>query len=113
MDLVYARNVLSAREVEAGMEDAPSYSTVRTLLGVLVEKGHLRTEKEGRALMYRPERKREAVAKSAMQRVVDTFFGGSVEKAMVGLIDSSEKKLSADEVARLESAIRQHEKKGN
>ena len=42
MEILYQRGKASATEVRDAMEDAPSYSAVRTLLRVLEEKGHVK-----------------------------------------------------------------------
>lgn len=101
MDLVFARGEATAREVWEQLPDPPGYSTVRKLLSVLIEKGELVTTQNGRALVYKPVRSRQSVTRSALQRLVDTFYGGSIEKAVSGLLDLGEKELSEAEAQRL------------
>ena len=105
MDIVYARNPITAREIQKAIPDAPSYSSVRKILYLLIEKGELRGKRSGRALLYTPVRSRATAAKSAVRRLVDTFYGGSVEAAVVGLLDLGEEKLSAEEAAELRRRI--------
>ena len=57
----------------------PSYS-IKSWLRVLEQKGHVRHEEAGRRFVYMPVVRRNAVRKSALRHVVDTFFDGSVEK---------------------------------
>ena len=52
MDIVYASGQATAKEIEEGMPDAPAHATVRTLLRVLLDKGHLKYRQEGRAFVY-------------------------------------------------------------
>lgn len=105
MDVVYARREATAREVMEALPEAPSYSTVRTLLGLLVRKGWLKRRMEGRALVYAPARPRGAAAKSALRRLVRTFFDGSVANAVSGLLGVRDRPLSAEELAQLEQLI--------
>jgi len=100
MDVVFARGEASAREIWEQVPDAPTYSTIRTLLAVLEEKGHLARRTEGKALVYRPKRQREKAAASALQRLLATFFQGSVEQAVAGLLEL-EDDLSDEELARI------------
>lgn len=105
MDAVYRRTSATAREIHGELPDAPSYSTVRTLLALLVKKGHLTCAASGRSLVYRPARQRKAAAASALRRLVRTFFEGSVANAVSGLLSLQEQRLTPEEIGRLEKLI--------
>ncbi len=63
---------------------------MRTLLTILERKGHVKHRKEGREFVYRPARPRAQAARSALRRVLQTFFAGSLEGAVAaGLADPS------------------------
>jgi BlaI family transcriptional regulator, penicillinase repressor len=104
MDVVYARGQVAASDVETALPDRPSNSTVRTLLRVLEDKGWLLKAEQNGRYVYSPARPREAEGKSAMKRVLDTFFAGSVKDAVAGLLDEREK-LSPDEADALRKLI--------
>jgi len=110
MDVIYRRKEVSAREILEELPDAPSYSTVRTLLSLLVKKGHLLCKTDERVHRYRPARQRSAAAESALRRLVRTFFDGSVANAVSGLLAMKEQHLSAAEIARLEAIIAESKK---
>jgi len=110
MDVVYAGGEVSAREIWQKLPDQRTYSTVRTLLGVLESKGHLTRRLEGKAFFYRAKRPREKVAASALRRLLSTFFGGSVEQAVTGLIQLEDAKLTSEELRRIERMIAQARK---
>jgi BlaI family transcriptional regulator, penicillinase repressor len=110
MDVIYRRREATAREILAELPDAPSYSTVRTLLTLLVKKGHLLSTVRDRALTYRPARQRKAAADSALRRLVRTFFDGSVANAVTGLLSLRDHTLTAGEIARLEEIIAETKK---
>ena len=103
MDVVYQRGQASAAEVLDALPDPPSYSTVRALLRVLDEKGHLRHRREGPRYMFRPTVPRETARRSALARVVRTFFDGSAQAAVATLLDESS--LSPADLDRLQALI--------
>lgn len=105
MDILYRREQATAREIMEEMPDAPSYSTVRTLLTLLVRKGHLLSIAEDRTHLYRPAHPRKAAADSALRRLVRTFFNGSVANAVSGLLTLQDQSLTPEEIARLEYLI--------
>ena len=105
MDILYRRGRATAAEV---LEDLPGdthYSTVRTQLRVLEEKGHVRHEEEGLRYVYMASMSRTAARKSALRHVVQTFFDGSAEQAMAALLDDRSAKLSDDDLDRLARLI--------
>ena len=105
MDVIYLRGRASVAEVIAGMDDPPSYSAVRTLLGILERKGYLQHERVSNRFIYLPTQPRESAARQAMQRVLQTFFGGSVSNAMTTLLDVADADLPPEEAARLAKLI--------
>lgn len=110
MDAIYARGEATAAEVQAALPDAPSYSAIRALLRILEEKGHLKHREDAGRYVYLPTRPRAQASRSALRRLVDTFFGGSVAKAAAALVDSADGKLSPEELAELEALIRKARK---
>ena len=112
MDVIYQRGRASAAEVLKALPDAPSNSAVRALLRILEEKGHLRHQKDGPRYMYIPVVSEKAARRSALKRVLNTFFHGSTGDAMAALISMSEAKLSDAELDRLASLVEQASKEG-
>ncbi|WP_145373912.1 BlaI/MecI/CopY family transcriptional regulator [Symmachiella dynata] len=111
MDIVYRRGSATAAEIRAELADPPSYSTVRTLLRVLLEKGHLKHKQDGPRYVYSPTLSAEKARRSALKQVLTTFFDGSAEKAMATLIDMSSAKLSQQDLNQLAQLI-EHAKQG-
>jgi predicted transcriptional regulator len=103
MDVLYARGSATAAEVREALPDPPSYSAVRALLRILEEKGHARHEQQGPRYVYLPQVSRERARKSALKRLVATFFEGSAAQAAAALIGTE--RLSKAELARLSSLI--------
>jgi predicted transcriptional regulator len=112
MDIVYRRGEATAVQVHAELPDPPSKTAVRTLLRILEEKGHLKHKQQGLAFVYVPSRPRERAARSAFRGVLDTFFEGSLEKAVAAHLGEATGKLSHEELDRLADLIRQAREKG-
>jgi predicted transcriptional regulator len=112
IDILYRRGRATAVEV---MEDLPgdsSYSTVRTQLRVLEEKGHVRHEQDGQRYVYSPAVPRGTVRRSALKHLVETFYEGSVEQAVAALLGGEGSRLTDDELDRIEDLIRKARKEG-
>jgi len=105
MDVVYQRGKVTAADVHAALPDAPTYTTVRGLLRVLVEKRHLRHEQEGRRYVYFPSAPRHAAGASSIKHVVKTFFAGSPADAMAALLGGEGGRISDAELARLAELV--------
>jgi len=112
MDILYAEGPCTVAEVLERLPDPPSYSAVRALLRVLEDKGHLKHHEEGPRYVYQPTRSRRRARQSAMQRVLETFFEGSTEKAVAALLDMSASRLSEAELDRLQKLIEAARKEG-
>ncbi len=112
MDILYQRGQASAAEVREAMPDPPSYSAVRAMLRILEGKGHLRHKEEGAKYIFLPLRPRGHAGRQALRRVLQTFYEGSLEKAVAALLDASEAKFTSDEVERVQSLIRQTKAEG-
>ena len=105
MDAIYRLGRATAREVQEKLPDELANATVRTMLRILEEKGHLRHIEEGRRFVYSPTRPRSREAKGAMQRLVGVFYEGSVASAMAGLLQMKDTRLSDQEVEELSALI--------
>ena len=110
MDIIYARGEATAADVEAGLDEAPSYSAVRALLRVLVDKGYLKHRQDGARYVYLPTVPREKARRSALKGVLKTFFEGSLANAVSSLVEARDSKLSPEELERLEAIIKQARK---
>ena len=105
MDILYRRGRATAGEVRTELTGHPAYSTVRAQLRVLEEKGHLRHEEERLRYVYVPAVSRQAVQKSVLQHLVDTFFEGSPEQVVATLIGRERLKVSDEELERIAQLI--------
>jgi predicted transcriptional regulator len=112
MDILYRRGRATASEVMDELSGEPSYSTVRTQLRVLEEKGHVRHEEQGLRYVYIPAVARRAARKSALKHMVDTFFDGSAEKTVAALLGGEGARVSEDALERIAELVAKARKEG-
>jgi BlaI family transcriptional regulator, penicillinase repressor len=113
MDILYRRRRATAGEVMDDLPGEPSYSTVRTQLRVLEQKGHVRHEEHGLRFVYTPAVARRAARRSALKHLVDTFFDGSAEKTVAALLGGDAVRLSDEELERIGDLIEEARKEGS
>jgi len=112
MDVLYRRGRATAAEVMAELTGEPNYSTVRTQLRVLEDKGHVRHEEEGGRYVYAPAVPRHAARKSALKHLVETFFDGSAEQVVAAVLGGEASRLSDEELERVSALIDKARKDG-
>jgi predicted transcriptional regulator len=112
MDILYRLGRASAQDVLKNLAEPPSYSAVRALLRLLEERGHVKHVEEGARYVYLPAVARGEARRKALAHLVTTFFGGSVEQAMLALVESSRAKLSDTELERLHAIVEHAKKEG-
>ena len=113
IDILYKRGRATAVEVMDDLPGNPHYSTVRTQLRVLEEKGHVTHEEHGVKFVYVPAVPRRAARKSALRHLVDTFFDGSAEQVVAAVLGGEGSKLSDEELDRIAELVEKARKEGN
>ncbi len=112
MDAIYRLGEATVAEVLDGIPSAPSYSTVRALLRILVDKGHLTHRADGRRYVYLPTVPRQRAQESALQRLLETFFAGSRTRAVAALLDMDSENLTDDELDELVGLVQDARSEG-
>lgn len=112
MDVLFARGQATAAEIRRALPDPPSYSTVRTQLRVLEEKGFLRHTEQGPRYVYAPTIPAERARVSALRHLKRTFFDNSVENVISALLDLPDSALSDADFGRLTRLIEQARREG-
>ena len=113
MDILYKRGRATANEVLTDLPGTPHYSTVRTQLRVLEEKGHVTHEEHGLRYVYMPAIPRRAARKSALRHLVDTFFDGSAEQVVAAVLGGEGSRLSDEELDRIFELVEKARKEGS
>ena len=112
MDILYRETALTASEVVERLPGKPSNSTVRTLLRILEEKGHVKHEQQGMRYLYTPTVNREKARRSALRHLISTFFEDSPEAVVSTLLDERSVKLSDEQLDSLAQLIERARKEG-
>jgi BlaI family penicillinase repressor len=101
MEILHRRRRATVEEIRSELPDAPSPSSVRKLLDIMIERGLLAREYDGPRYVYFPAVPLERASRSALKQLVRTFFDDSPGSAMAALLDMSSTPLSAAEYRRL------------
>lgn len=107
VDILFAQGEATAGSVRDAMDDAPADATVRTILRILEEKGIVTHRRDGKRYVYRVRRSKTGEGKNALRRVLDIFYGGSVEDALAAHLSDPKANLTLDQLQRLSEMIEQ------
>ena len=105
MDILHRLGQATPTQVREALPDPPTYTAVNTLLRILGERGQISRVQEGQRYVYFPTQPRQSAARSAARQLVETFFGGSVERAVTTMLSEAETDLTAEELEHLTAAI--------
>ena len=112
MDILFRRGRATAAEVMNDLPGDSSYSTVRTQLRVLEEKGHVRHEEDGVRFVYLANVARRAARKTALKHLLDTFFDGSAEKVVEALLGGEGTRMTDEDLDRIAALVERARKEG-
>jgi BlaI family transcriptional regulator, penicillinase repressor len=99
MQVLWETGPCTVSEVQPKLKAELAYTTVQTMLNVLLRKGKVRRVQEGRAFRYRPTVSRERANGSALHDMVKRMFGGSSEALLMAMVDA--RQISAEELERV------------
>ena len=111
LDILYRRGRATANEVLEDLGSGRTYSTVRSQLRLLEQKGHARHEVEGTRFVYLPVVPRHTARKSALRHLMDTFFEGSPERLVAALLGDT-RSVSDDDLDRIAAVVSRAKKEG-
>ena len=112
MDAVYALGTATVNQVVENIPEAPTPMAVRRMMHILEEKGHLKRREQGREVVYAPKEAKAKAGRTAFEKVLETFFGGSLEEALSAHLLSRKDGVSPAERERLVQLIEQTKKEG-
>ena len=99
MQVLWQAGPCTVAEVQPKLQAELAYTTVQTMLNVLLRKNKVKRVQEGRAYRYRPAVSRERATGSALSDLVKRMFGGSSEALLMAMVDT--RQISAEELARV------------
>ena len=112
MEALYRRRRATVEEIRSELPDAPSPSSVRKLLDIMIDRGLLAREYDGPRYVYFPAVKPEDASRSALEQLVRTFFNDSPGSAMAALLDLSSTQLSPAEYRQLSNLLKRAREQG-
>lgn len=110
MDALYKLGKATAAQILDELSDPPSYTAIRTQLSILEKKGHIRHVSDGTRYIYEPLVARDQMGRRAIETVLDTFYGNSVERVVAALLDQED--VTQDELDRLAQLIEKAREEG-
>ncbi len=80
-----------------------AYTTVMTMMSIMVDKGYLKRKKDGRSYVYEAVYRENKASRNILQDVVDCVFDGSTTAVMQHLLETSE--IDDDELKQIRALI--------
>lgn len=111
VEALYRIGEASVAQVRAVLPQPPSYSAVRAMLNLLVEKRVVTFRRDGKRYLYRPVRSKERVRRGVLRNLVQTFFSGAPADAVAALVDGSAGKVTPEDLERMKHLIDEAERK--
>jgi predicted transcriptional regulator len=105
MDILFALKKASGQEIQQRLADQPSYSTVRTILRVLERKGYVTHTEQDLRYIYSPTASHAAASRSAVERLLHTFFEGSAKQAVAAFLDPKTARLTRSDLDEISALI--------
>ena len=91
MKVLWAAGPGNVQDVQAGLGGEPlAYTTVQTMLNILVRKGKVKRILKGRAYVYQPAVRRLDAVAQTVSDLIDRMFGGSAEELVMGLLETNQ-----------------------
>jgi BlaI family transcriptional regulator, penicillinase repressor len=112
MEILYRHRRASVEDIRAELPDAPSPSSVRKLLDIMIDRGLLAREYDGPRYVYFPAVRPEEASRSALKQLVRTFFNDSPGSAIAALLDIRSTQLSAAEYRELSNLLKRAREQG-
>ena len=112
MDVVYRSGKASAVEIVDTLPGEHKNATIRTILGVLEDKGFLRHESVKGKYIYYPTIPLQKAARAALNQVLETFFKGSEARAVISILKKSDANLTDEDVELILDLINKTREEG-
>jgi predicted transcriptional regulator len=112
MDAVFALGEATVNQVVEAIPSPPTAMAVRRMMHILEEKGHLRRKENGREVIYLPRQAKDKAGRHAFEKVLETFFGGSLEEALAAHLHGRKDQVTPEERERLIALIEQANREG-
>src|SRR5215210_6644336 len=103
MHVLWETGPANVQVVQQKLERDLAYTTVQTMLNILLRKGKVKRTLKDRAYFYKPSVTRQKVISKQVTDVIDRLFGGSAESLVMSLVET--KHLTPAKLARLQKLV--------
>ena len=110
MQVLWKHGELKPAEILEHLERETNNAALRSVLRILIEKGHLSRQMQGKAYFYKPKRSRNKALKNLTRSLSEIFCGGSPAALIAHLIKTE--KLTDDEIRELEALAKSRASEG-
>lgn len=105
MDVLFHRGKATVEDIRSALPDPPTAAAVRTMMIRLEHKGHLKRRQGGGRNVYVPTTSPAQARRSAVDRLIRTFFDGSPAKMMASILDQRAAELTDEDLRRIQDMI--------
>ena len=109
MHVLWEVTPANVQTVQRHLKRDLAYTTVQTMLNILLRKGKVKRTLKDRAYFYRPVVSRSHVNRKQIADIVDRLFGGSAESLVMSLVET--KHLTPESLARVHKILEEETKK--
>ena len=109
MQVLWRLGESNVQAVQQALSRELAYTTVQTVLNILMHKGRVTRAKRERAFFYTPAVSRSKVTRQAVSDMVRRVFGGSVESLVMTLLET--RQLTPEKLQRLQRLVNEAQKK--
>jgi predicted transcriptional regulator len=103
MQVLWEAGAATVADVQARLPGELAYTTVQTMLNVLLKKKKVKRTEAGRAFRYQPAVTRERATGAALDDLVTRMFGGSAQALLMALVDA--KKVTPEDIERAQRLL--------
>ena len=111
MKVLWEKGSTNVQTVQQQLERELAYTTVQTMLNVLLRKGKVKRELTNKAYFYRPVVSRSQVVSQTIEDLINRLFGGSAENLVMSMVETEH--LTAEKLSRLNALIEKEANDGN
>ena len=109
MQILWESGPARVAEVQSALSPELAYTTVQTMLNILLRKGHVKRTAEGKAFRYRAVVSRERATGGAVEDLIRRMFGGSAEALLLTMVDA--RQIGASDLSRLAKKVAEAERR--
>ena len=105
VETVFRLGEASVGDVLAAIPDPPTYSGIRAIMNVLVQKGFLEYRREKTKYLYKAVIEKDATRMAMLKHLLENFFAGNPSEVVAALLDVAAEQLKEKDFRELKQMI--------